>query len=279
MRPAGADAAARPPSACTMARRSAAARWKRAHATVRARQDLMPRLAACRMPRGACPNICQDCGQRWILFLDTLCRRGDACVAREKEGFKPVLAFDYDVDRRRPQARPPGQLCAGADPSAAKATPPAARRCAALGHHRSARRPRQRHRRFQERIRSRRRAASGGHPVYFVIFFPTRSRARRWPMCARPKPTFLREVQARHPHSPKPLVTGNCQGGWAAMILAATHPDLMGPVVIAGAPLSYWAGEKRPQSVPLFRRRRRRRGARACSPPISAAASSTAPIW
>ena len=28
------------------------------------------------------------------------------------------------------------------------------------------------------------------------------------------------------------------------MILAATHPDLMGPVVIAGAPLSYWAGAR-----------------------------------
>ena len=38
-----------------------------------------------------------DCGQRWILFLHTLCQRGDACIAREKEGFKPVLAFDYDM--------------------------------------------------------------------------------------------------------------------------------------------------------------------------------------
>jgi len=32
---------------------------------------------------------------------------------------------------------------------------------------------------------------------------------------------------------------GNCQGGWAAMILAATHSGLAGPIVIAGAPLSY----------------------------------------
>ena len=27
------------------------------------------------------------------------------------------------------------------------------------------------------------------------------------------------------------------------MILAATHPDLMGPIVINGAPMSYWAGQ------------------------------------
>ena len=35
---------------------------------------------------------------------------------------------------------------------------------------------------------------------------------------------------------------GNCQGGWAAMMLAASHPDDTGPLVINGAPMSYWAG-------------------------------------
>jgi hypothetical protein len=39
-------------------------------------------------------------------------------------------------------------------------------------------------------------------------------------------------------------VIGNCQGGWAVMMLGASDPDLMGPLVLNGAPLSYWAGEK-----------------------------------
>ena len=40
----------------------------------------------------------------------------------------------------------------------------------------------------------------------------------------------------------KPLVIGNCQAGWAVMMLAAARPDLFGAVLIAGAPLSYWNG-------------------------------------
>ena len=35
---------------------------------------------------------------------------------------------------------------------------------------------------------------------------------------------------------------GNCQAGWAVMILASLRPELFGPLIIAGAPLSYWAG-------------------------------------
>ena len=40
----------------------------------------------------------------------------------------------------------------------------------------------------------------------------------------------------------KPVVIGNCQAGWALMMLAAKYPDLCGPLIVAGAPLSYWAG-------------------------------------
>jgi len=45
------------------------------------------------------------------------------------------------------------------------------------------------------------------------------------------------------PDSPgKPFVVGNCQAGWHAMMAAGVRPDLVGPVLIAGAPLSSWAG-------------------------------------
>jgi len=37
-------------------------------------------------------------------------------------------------------------------------------------------------------------------------------------------------------------VVGNCQAGWAVMMLAAVRPELFGPLIIAGSPLSYWAG-------------------------------------
>jgi uncharacterized protein DUF3141 len=37
-------------------------------------------------------------------------------------------------------------------------------------------------------------------------------------------------------------VIGNCQAGWAVMMLAAIRPELFGPIIVAGSPLSYWAG-------------------------------------
>jgi Protein of unknown function (DUF3141) len=37
-------------------------------------------------------------------------------------------------------------------------------------------------------------------------------------------------------------VIGNCQAGWAVMMLAATRPELFGPIILAGSPVSYWAG-------------------------------------
>ena len=60
------------------------------------------------------------------------------------------------------------------------------------------------------------------------------------------------------------------------MILAATHPDLMGPVVIAGAPLSYWAGEQGRNPLRYYRRASLAARCRRYWHPISAAAASTA---
>jgi pimeloyl-ACP methyl ester carboxylesterase len=53
---------------------------------------------------------------------------------------------------------------------------------------------------------------------------------------------FVRKVRELHPDSPKPAIIGNCQGGWAAMMLSASSPEDTGPIVINGTPMSYWGG-------------------------------------
>jgi pimeloyl-ACP methyl ester carboxylesterase len=53
---------------------------------------------------------------------------------------------------------------------------------------------------------------------------------------------FIEEVRRRHPDAPKPAIIGNCQGGWAAALIGAERPDLVGPMVYNGSPLSYWGG-------------------------------------
>ncbi|MHB1946540.1 MAG: DUF3141 domain-containing protein [Gammaproteobacteria bacterium] len=86
-------------------------------------------------------------------------------------------------------------------------------------------------------------ALKAGHPVYFVIFFPEPEPGQNLHDITLAEEKFLRKVAKRHPNSPKPCLIGNCQGGWAAMALAAAHPDVAGVTVINGAPLAYWAGE------------------------------------
>jgi pimeloyl-ACP methyl ester carboxylesterase len=53
---------------------------------------------------------------------------------------------------------------------------------------------------------------------------------------------FVHKVRALPPASPQPAIGANCQGGWAAMMLAAADPEDTGPIVINGAPMSYWGG-------------------------------------
>ncbi|MCC7115246.1 MAG: DUF3141 domain-containing protein [Burkholderiales bacterium] len=85
-------------------------------------------------------------------------------------------------------------------------------------------------------------ALSAGHPVYFVVFFPDPEPGQTLADITDAEAEFVRIVAERHPASPKPTLIGNCQGGWAVMMLAAARPDMTGPLVINGAPMSYWAG-------------------------------------
>src|SRR5438874_5715449 len=86
-------------------------------------------------------------------------------------------------------------------------------------------------------------AMKAGHPCYFIGFLPDPMPGQGIGDIARAEATFLEKVIALHPNADgKPCVIGNCQAGWAVMILASLRPDLFGPMIIAGAPLSYWAG-------------------------------------
>ena len=86
-------------------------------------------------------------------------------------------------------------------------------------------------------------AFKAGHPCYFVGFLPDPMPGQTIEDIARAEAVFLEKVIALHPEADeKPCVIGNCQAGWAVMMLAALRPELFGPIIIAGSPLSYWAG-------------------------------------
>jgi hypothetical protein len=86
-------------------------------------------------------------------------------------------------------------------------------------------------------------AFKAGHPCYFVGFLPDPMPGQTLGDVARAEAVFLEKVIALHPGADgKPCVIGNCQAGWAVMVLATARPELFGPIIIAGSPLSYWAG-------------------------------------
>ena len=88
-------------------------------------------------------------------------------------------------------------------------------------------------------------ALAAGHACYFIGFLPAPMPGQTIEDVARAEAVFLETVIARHSEAEgKPCVIGNCQAGWAVMMLAAVRPELFGPIIIAGAPLSYWAGVK-----------------------------------
>lgn len=86
-------------------------------------------------------------------------------------------------------------------------------------------------------------ALEAGHPCYFIGFLPRPEPDQGVEDVVWAETRFLEEVIALHPEAEgKPVVIGNCQAGWQLMMAAATRPELFGPIIIAGAPLSYWAG-------------------------------------
>jgi hypothetical protein len=84
---------------------------------------------------------------------------------------------------------------------------------------------------------------AAGHPCYFVGFLPAPVPEQTIEDVCRAEAIFVEDVAARHPQAEcKPVVIANCQAGWQIMMMAALNPHRTGPIMLAGSPLSYWAG-------------------------------------
>lgn len=183
-----------------------------------------------------------DATQRGILFLDTLRRAGNDFLEHERAGCPPVLTFPYEIilDGRSLPRPCNYALTRIIPPDGWPQTDPRLRPFVIID-------PRAGHGAGIGGFKSDSQvgvALRRGHPVYFVVFFREPVPGQGILDIVAAKGAFLREVSAKHPEAPKPVVIGNCQAGWAVMMLGSSEPDLTGALVLNGAPLSYWAGEK-----------------------------------
>ncbi|WP_083656041.1 DUF3141 domain-containing protein [Mongoliimonas terrestris] len=181
----------------------------------------------------------RDSRERLVLSLDALRKRGDVFLAHEEAGCPPVLAYDYDVVMDGKDLPYPCNYVL------LKITPPAGvavkdwKRPYVIIDPRAGHGPGIGGFKTDSQVGV---ALRDGHPVYFVAFKRMPEKGQYLSYVTRAEAAFVREIMRRHPNAPKPIIAGNCQGGWATLLLAATNPDLTGPIVINGAPVATWAG-------------------------------------
>ena len=181
-----------------------------------------------------------DACQRTILFWDVLRRRSDQYYQQRAEPVPNVLSFDAELvlDARTFQ-RPVNYLLARIKPPTGVTVDPKKRPFVVVD-------PRAGHGPGIGGFKADSElgvAMRAGHPAYLVGFTPEPMPGQTIEDIMRAEAVFLEKVNALHPDADgKPCVIGNCQGGWAVMMVAATRPELFGPIIIAGSPLSYWAG-------------------------------------
>lgn len=190
---------------------------------------------------GAAVEYWTDAWQRSILTLDVLRERGNMYLEHEQSGKPPVLIFDYEiiVDGRKLE-RPANYALALIKPPADCVPTDAHKRPFVVIDPRAGHGPGIGGSKIDSEIGI---ALKQGHPCYFVMFFPHPEPGQTIECVTAAEQMFIAKVNELHPgDAGKPFVIGNCQGGWALMILAALSPESVGPILLAGSPISYWSG-------------------------------------
>lgn len=184
-----------------------------------------------------------DLWQRSTLFLDILRERANNMLAHEQAGLPPLLDFDYETILDARQFEHPVNYallritgsgndkfeeCVDENKRPVIVIDPRAGHGPGIGGF--------------KRDSEVGMALHEGHAVYFVIFFPEPCPGQTLADVHHALGHFIEEVGRRH-NGTAPVLYGNCQAGWAVILLSADCEGMVGPAVLNGSPLSYWAGE------------------------------------
>jgi pimeloyl-ACP methyl ester carboxylesterase len=195
-----------------------------------------------------------DSVQRSIIFTDILRKRGNNYIEHIRSGQPPVLAFNYELILNANTFKHPCNYA-----------------LVRISERRSKDSPldnSNRHQKIKESLTKPKRpiviidpraghgpgiggskrdseigmALDYGHPVYFILFYTDPIPGQTLPDVIEAMEIFFEKVAELNPYADAPAIIGNCQAGWAAALACADRPDIAGPLVLNGAPLSYWSG-------------------------------------
>ena len=196
-----------------------------------------------------------DSMQRSIIFTDIMRKRGNNYIKHIRSGQPPVLIFNYEMilnaknfphpvnyalvritDRRKKSEPLPGH---DNRRQGSKLPPPMPKRPIVIIDPRAGHGPGIGGSKRDSEIGM---ALNNGHPVYFILFYTEPIPGQTLAYVEEAMAKFMEKIAEIHPYADAPAIMGNCQAGWAAALLCADRPDVTGPLILNGAPLSYWSG-------------------------------------
>jgi pimeloyl-ACP methyl ester carboxylesterase len=196
------------------------------------------------MPAASNSNFIQeywlDVWQRSVLTLDVLRERGNTYMERRDSPTPHVLSFKFElICDGRTLPRPVNYVLVQIVPPAGVVTdetkPPFVVVDPRAGHGPGIGGMKQ-----DSEIGV---ALAAGHACYFIGFLPQPMPEQTIEDVCIAEASFIEQVAARNPRAEgKPVIVGNCQAGWQIMMMAAVRPEIVGPILLAGSPLSYWQG-------------------------------------
>ncbi len=187
----------------------------------------------------ALPDYLVDAFQRSVLFLELLRRRGNEQKEITAQPMATVLRFDHEVlmsghSLPRPmnyalsRILPPPGVTVDPRKRPVVVVDPRAGQGPGIGGFKA-----------ESEIGD---ALKAGHPVYFIGFGATPEPGQQFLDVVEGQIKFFERVVELHPNSPRPFAIGNCQAGYQTLMVAMLRPDLFGPCLVAGSPMSYWQG-------------------------------------
>ena len=215
-------------------------------------QDLMSKLASAANPFGftapavpsgnfmtAWPEYMVDAFQRSVLFLDLLRQRGNEEIEITSRPMATVLSFGHEVLMDgRSLPRPINYALSRIVPPPGVAIDPRKRPVVVVDP-RAGQGPGIGGFKAESEIGD---ALNAGHPVYFIGFGATPAPGQQFLDVVEGQVKFFERVVELHPDAPRPFAIGNCQAGYQTLMVAMLRPDLFGPCLVAGSPMSYWQG-------------------------------------
>jgi len=185
------------------------------------------------------PEYMVDAFQRNVLLLELLRQRGNEEIEITSRPMATVLRFDHEVLMSgRSLPRPMNYALSRIVPPPGVAIDPRKRPVVVVDP-RAGQGPGIGGFKAESEIGD---ALRAGHPVYFIGFGAMPAPGQQFLDIVEGQVKFFERVVELHPDAPRPFAIGNCQAGYQTLMVAMLRPDLFGPCLVAGSPMSYWQG-------------------------------------